>query len=199
MAGYQWAILCLPFCVFGLISFSNAAVEEESTHNTTPRELNNGVYNAEEQLDDPLPSWNITLKGFLRGNSFHRVQSFNYPCGGLFACYIHFRENIGTTYHALCLARGKLKKCKHVVFSGRPLILNECSIDNSEELESDYFCNHPNGSFMYMEFEKCPFVKPVIPLSKDFSIYTHVKKSRSDMAMGILQQTGAIQGYHCMR
>ena len=202
MAGYQCTILCWTFSVFVLISFSTAAYEEEPTmiRKMTQRELYNGSYNGEEQFHDTLHLRNIKLKSFLSRKykeSFSFARSFNYPCGEFLTCYVHFKENIGTTYHSTCLARGKLTGCKNVILSAYPLILTECSLDPDQvrlEYISDYVCTHPNGSSIYVEFEKCPFVKPAIPLFKDFTPYTHINKARADMAFGILQETGAL---HC--
>ena len=122
-------------------------------------------------------------------------RSIDY-CDAYFKCYDSCYRNSGSTYHSVCLARKKLKACKNIVTEAHPELLKKCEAGMGREVESmaDYWCNKTNGFFLFRSYHKCPFVKNVIPLYKDFSPQLHIQYGRAALAGAALTSTGT-RGY----
>ena len=108
-------------------------------------------------------------------------------CLAYFKCYDSFIDNVGSSYHSVCLASQKLKACRNVVRKDHPHLLNKC-ITSKSSLESmtDYWCNKTNGFYLYRSFMKCPFIFYVIPLYTDFSPELSIQDSRASLAATVL-------------
>ena len=113
-------------------------------------------------------------------------------CEPWFRCYQFFLANDGSTYHSLCTAWDKLKVCKNVVERAYSIksLHDTCLVPVADKI-ADYWCTLPNGSMLFREFSKCPYISAyIIPVYRDFSTKMYLLYGRAQFALNILIGTG---------